>query len=427
MGGRTSSYPLGFEFRAPLTIPGGDVAGAEVVRELPEAFSLAVWQALRCVVRWSAGEPGSRAALFDAAAMEDWEVELLLADWDDELRLPVAVIAGVLVDAEGASPERLARACLCVTDWGLAHGAVTTALAFAEAAALAWADQPRYAYMVGRLLRTHGRPREAEEWMKRVVRIGRRLEDREAECLGLNSLGNTYTQVGRYRDAIRWHRQALKLSRKQNFEKLEGEILHDLFVAYWAAGDHETADGYARAAFERYRSGHERLPALAHDLAYSWVVQGYHSRGLSVLEKLPGHFSAPHERLRALGSLARAAGGCGLAQIFDQATSDLHLVAAEMDSTLWLASALVEMAIGAAGLDRWTVAEDSLAQAIEIAANRSEADVLARAEETLEYVRSRRIISFSRSALDTRPLPAVDPMVDDLLASLLTEPITAAC
>lgn len=418
MGARTSSYPLGLEFRAPLTIPGGDVAGAEVVRELPEAFSLPVWQALRCVVRWSAAEPGSRSALFDAAAMEEWEVELLLADWDEALRLPVAVIAGVLVDAEGASPERLARACLCVTDWALAHGAVTTALAFAEAAALAWADQPRYAYMVGRLLRTHGRPREAEEWMKRVVRIGRRLEDREAECLGLNSLGNFRYRAGRYLEAIRIQGQALRNARKHGLADREGEILHDLFTATWYAGDEPRAEQYARSAYEHYKHGHPRLPGLAHDVAYSWVLKGHYGRALSVLRDLPSHFTDLSERVRVLASLARAAGGCGAIEIFDDAQQEAREIISSSPPLESAASALVEIAMGATGVARWAIAEDALRAGLEIAIARDEVEVIARADRARPLVEARRAADAARNAMDTEALPRLDAFAHGFVATL---------
>lgn len=413
------------EFRAPLSIPGGEVAGAEVVRELPTAFALPVWQALRCVLRWAAAAPGSRAALFEAEAMVAWEVELLEGSWDEDARLPVAVIAGALADPERADAERMARACLCVSDWALGRGAVSTGLAFAEAAALAWPEQPRYAYTAGRLLRAHGRPREAEAWMRRVVRVGRMLGDWNAQVLGLNSLGNTFTQMGDYRQAIRTLRRALRLAQRKGFDKQEGEILHDLFHATWSTGNTEAADAYAAAAFERYRHGHERLLVLVHDVAYSWAIQGYHAQAFTILRELPERFTVDNERIRALGSLARAAAGCGESEAFDRASAQVRELA-DAETNRDAASALVEVGIGASLLDRWEMAEAMLSQGIEIAHARSEPDVLTRAEEALEKVRERREVALRRSTADTEARTSLADLLSGFRDSLEVDTAAAS-
>lgn len=420
------SASVAAELRAPLTLPGGEVAGAEVVRELPAAFALPVWQALRCVLRWAAAEPGARAALFDAEAMVAWEVELLEAGWDEGARLPAAVIAGALADPGRADAERLARACLCLCDWSLARGAVPTGLAFAEAAALAWPEQPRYAYAAGRLLRAHGRPREAEAWMRRVVRVGRMLGDWSVQALGLNSLGNTFIQVGDFRQAVRVLRKALRVARIRHLERLEGEILHDLFIASWSAGYAEVAEGYARAAFERYRGGHERLPALAHDVAFSWVKQGHYDQALSVLVELPVYFTVPHERARLMGSIARAAGACGNRGLFDRAAGEIREIASIPNLPREIASPLVELAVGATSLALWDTAESALELAVQLASQRGEGDVLARAEEARDQVRQRKALSASTVSFERVPVPMVDLLAEDLRNSLHTGEMAGA-
>lgn len=422
MGGRTtplvpsSRVP---EFRAPLTIPGGEIAGAEVVRELPDAFALPVWQTLRSVLAWAGGEPGMRGDLFEAQAMAEWEEELLRGEWEEALRLPLAVIVGAMVEAERASPELLARSCMCVTEWALSRGAVTTGLAFAEAAALTWPEQPRYAYMVGRLLRKHERVPEAEQWMRRVVRVAGSIGDRDAETLGLNSLGNVHFQAGRYNDAIRVQKQALRKARKYDLPDREGEILHDLFTASSFAGEVTTADEHARGAFEIYKYGHPRLPALAHDVAFSWVLKGHYGRALAVLRELPAFFADEGERVRVLGSVARAAGGCGALHAFDQAEREVWEIIGSTRPLYGMASALVELSIGATGVGRWSAAERALELAVEIAASRFEADVLARADQTLSLVRARRAADHARHSLDTEPIPKLDSLAEGFVSTLL--------
>ncbi|HWK88808.1 MAG TPA: tetratricopeptide repeat protein, partial [Longimicrobium sp.] len=281
---------------APLAVPDGAVAGAEIVRELSPELALTVWQALRSVLLWAAQEPSARGELWERATMVAWEEELLEAPMDNDLRYPLAVIAGELALGAAAEPEKLSRGCVCVTEWALSNHAVSTALAFAEAAAHAWPEHGRYAWLVGRLLRKHGRLRDAELWIRRAVQIAINTGDWEAQTLALNSLGNVFHERGNYRDAVRTQQQALQTARKHRFRTREGEVLHDLFVAAWYSGDEEQAEGYARAALAIYKEGHVRLPALAHDVAFSWVLRGQYDRALRVLVELPPFFPEPGEK-----------------------------------------------------------------------------------------------------------------------------------
>lgn len=408
----------GADFTSPLTIPGGEVAGTEVVRELPPELALTVWQVLRSVLMWAAEIPAQRGDLFEPRAMEQWERELLEGTFDKELRYPLAVIVGELAAPESASPEQLAHACLCVTEWSLARKATRTALGFAEAAALCHVDHPRYAWMAGRLLRTHGYRREAEEWIKRAVRVAANTGDWETQTLSLNSLGNLLYEAGNYREASRAQLQALRGARKHGFREREGEVLHDLFVVTWYLGDADRAEEYARNAFEIYKTGHFRLPALAHDVAFSWVERGHYSRALSVLRNLPDYFGEPGERIRVLASAARAAGGCGNINVYQRTSEEIFQIAQEMEIKRGVAVALVELALGATSLEMWDAAERALHRAVEIATLRNEPDVLVRAESTLASVRAQRAADSNRNKLDLQPLPRLDALANGFVSSL---------
>ncbi|HVH11744.1 MAG TPA: hypothetical protein VM759_01770, partial [Longimicrobium sp.] len=185
---RRSNRPRSADFTTPLTIPGGAVGGADVVRELAPEVALPVWQTLRSVLMWAGEEPALRGDLFEPCAMADWERQLLQDSWEPDVRCPLAVLVGELGKGTEASLETIARACLCVTDWALERGHTATALAFAEAAALAWPQHPRYAWMAGRLLRRHGRLREAEQWIRRASKAAATVQDRETQTLAINSL-----------------------------------------------------------------------------------------------------------------------------------------------------------------------------------------------------------------------------------------------
>ncbi|HEX6372804.1 MAG TPA: hypothetical protein VF006_28035 [Longimicrobium sp.] len=385
---RPGSVTRSTDFTSPLTVPGGEVAGTEIVRELPPELALTVWQVLRSVLLWAAEIPAQRGDLFEPRAMEQWERELLEGTFDTELRYPLAVIVGELADPEAASGEQLAHACLCVTEWGLAHNGTRTALAFAEAAALCRPDHPRYAWMAGRMLRTHGYLREAEQWIKRSVRVAASKGDWEAQTLGLNSLGNVFYDIGRYREAQQSQMQALRTVRKHGLRDREGEVLHDLFVATAHVGELEQAEEYARAALDEYLPRHDRLPALAYDVAFLWMKRGEFSRALPVLVELSEHFHEPHERVVVLASTARAAAACGDEDVYRRFSAEAAQLAAESKTGRGVPFALYELGLGASSVGRWQSAEQFLVRAESAARLRGEADVIVNAERALSAVRA---------------------------------------
>ncbi|HEX6037178.1 tetratricopeptide repeat protein [Longimicrobium sp.] len=423
---RRPGRPRNADFTAPLTIPGGAVAGADLVRELPAEVSLSVWQTLRSVLLWAAEDPGLRGDLFEPCAMTEWETELLENDWDADVRCPLAVLVGQLGRQGDASAETIAHACLSVTDWALEHGYVATALAYAEAAALSWPQHPRYAWLAGRLMRAHGRPREAEAWLKRAERAANRLADWEGRTLSLNSLGNLYYGMGNYSQAAKMHRDALKVARRHRLRKREGEILHDLFVATWYMGYAEEAEQYARAALEVYKDGHPRLATLAHDVAFSWVAEGYYGRALTVLQGLERYFELPSERIRVLASIARAAGGCNATEMFSSAAKEIWTLADRQDAGQGVAAALVELARGATSLAKWDIAEEALLKAREVAVLRSEEDVVAEADDALSAVSAHRAAAPARSTLDTVPSQRLDTLANGLVVTLRATAVPVA-
>jgi tetratricopeptide (TPR) repeat protein len=387
---RPGTVPRSTDFTSPLTVPGGEVAGTEIVRELPPELALTVWQVLRSVLLWAAEVPAQRGDLFEPRAMEQWERELLQGTFDTELRYPLAVIVGELADPEAASAEQMAHACLCVTEWGLAHNATRTALAFTEAAALCRPDHPRYAWMAGRLLRTHGYRREAEQWIKRSVRVAGSKGDWEAQTLGLNSLGNVFAEAGNYHQAAQTQSQALRIARKHRLREREGEVLHDLFVATAYLGDLDSAENYARGALEIYCPGHARLLPLAHDVAVLWLKRGQFDRAYPVLLELLDHFTGGKERLLIVGSAGWAAARCGEEAQFHRLSREALDLVERSTGGEAVPRVLYELGLGAWSLGRWEFAEDLLTRAEATARLQGEADIQIEAEASLSAVRMRQ-------------------------------------
>lgn len=414
---RRPGRPRSADFTVPLTIPGGALAGADVVRELPPEVALPVWQTLRSVLLWAGEEPALRGDLFEPCAMGEWEARLLEDTWEPDVRCPLAVLVGQLARLGEASPETIAHACLCVTDWALDHGHVATALGYAEAAALAWPQHPRFAWLAGRLLRRHGRLREAEPWIRRAAKAASSLEDWEGQVLALNGLGNLLHDQGRNPQAIQALKDALRLARRHRLRARQGEILHDLFVVTTWGGEPEHADEYAMAAFDIYRTGHPRLAALAHDVASLWILRGYYARALMVLQKLPPYFELPEERVKVWGGIARAAAGCGERAIFQQSAAEVWAITEQAESRPRSGSALLEVGIGASLLEAWSEAKHAVGAALEIAISTGEADLEHRARVVLDGLENRKAEEETQPS-DTRNARNADALVEGFLASL---------
>lgn len=414
---RRSNRPRSADFTTPLTIPGGAVAGADVVRELAPEVALPVWQTLRSVLTWAAEEPAMRGDLFEPCAMADWERQLLLETWEPDVRSALAVLVGELARPAEASLETVAHACLCVTDWALERGHVATGLAFAEAAALSWPQHPRYAWMAGRLLRRHGRLREAEQWIRRAAKAAASAGDRETQTLAQNSLGNVLHDQGKDAQSMRTLNDALRLARRHRLRSLEGEILHDLLVVATWAGSRDNAEEYALAAFEIYRDGHPRLAALAHDVACLWMFRGYYARALTVLKQLPSFIELPEERVRVWGVTARAAAGCGDAATFHQAVDEVWSLLEATNGHPRSASAFLEVALGAMCLGEWEEAESSVSKAIELATETGQSDILRRAEEVTTAI-ANRAADQKLDPTTIRSARRADTLVTGFLSSL---------
>lgn len=365
-------------------------AGAELVAELPEGLALPAWQALRSVLQWALEEPASRGDIFEPSAMREWEVELLEDQTESELHRYLAVLVGELAALGNAQPEMLAKACICTTEWALEGKFTTTALAFAEAAALCWPGNARYAWTAGHLMQAHGRAREAEVWLKYAETAAKGVGDRHVQVLALRSRGHIHRATGKDREAGKLYREALRVARRYEVGVQLGEAAHDLFLATSRQGLSEEAEDHARTAFEVYKGG-PNLPDLAVDLATWWLAGGYYARALTVIQHVPGTLEAPSERIIAHGALSHAAAAVGDGVLFAvgdgvlfaTAASEVWSLAALPDALLSAGDALLGVAWGATHLAQLDEADRAAARAAELGHKLARPDVAAEAERML--------------------------------------------
>ncbi len=400
----------------PLSVPGAQVDGAPLLEELPRALAMPALQLLRAVLAWSR-DPAETAAALDSAAVGALERRLLDRPRPEAPWTPLAVLAGAMADPLTARPDQVSLACLAVSDWAIDAGHEHTALAYAEAAALAWPANARYAWVAGRMMRSHGRMKEAERWLRRAHRVAVWTDDWETQARSLNSLGTLSYAAGNLQKADVRLDRALVVARRRGLRTLEGEILHDLFVIAFMRRDFELAETYGGMAFEMYQPGHHRLAPLAYDVAYLWLLRGSHDHAIRILTALLSHFTTADDQLQVLSAIVRAAGESGNRQLYRETLPTAWRTVERTVHGRKLGACLVDIGLGAMALEDWTSATTALERGLAEAQSHGEGDVVFAAETALAKIRNGAAISTDltrRVALNGDAGSLADRMVRNL-------------
>lgn len=371
-------------------IPGPEVAGASVLQDLRDMpdISLHAFQAFRSVMMWAQErerEDGDPDALFLREGMCKWLDDMSGGKTAirDDLR---AFLAAIVAELLATPPDAvlMARACLSVTEWGLTHNHIPTALAFSEAAA--WAvPTARYAFLAGKLHRQYGRHNPAECFFKMAEERARAERDWETRARVVLARGSVDWVRGRFAPARETFQKALKMCALHRLEGgILGEVHHDLLAVTIAQKDYVAAQRHAEAAVAAYPRDHPRLPFLAHDMAVLWMETGDHANALSVLiPLLDRHFTGePISRMMVCGNSVRAAGGCGQRKTYDRVVVEMESVLQRAGgATVRHAPALLEAARGALLMEDWARADRWVARARQLAEQMQQEEVLADADQ----------------------------------------------
>jgi hypothetical protein len=374
-------------------VPTGDIAGMAILGELPRGVGMQVTRVYRAVMLWAADPPEERScSVFAEGSMASLATKMAAATQviGDAIGQPLILIACELAQDE---PEirQIAKACLSVVDWALARRASATAIAFAEAAALT-SPNARYSLIAGRLHRQCGRQDQAHRWLRRASVLATRVGDSLTKVRSLLSLGSVAMIVGQHRRAEDYFRRALRFATRYRLQELVGEAWHDLFTIAITTNNYRAADAALKEAVRRYKRGHHRLPAFAHDLATYWMERDdFENARLVLLALLEKHWrNDPGLRLLACGTTLRALGGCARAEEFDKTFGEFCELADKASETRWLAPAMLKAALGAISLRRWTLAESLLTTATQHASRTGQHDTILDAERILGQVRAKR-------------------------------------
>jgi tetratricopeptide (TPR) repeat protein len=406
----------------PALVHGNEtLEGTEMLEEVSGPLGVLLWQTMRDVVLWaSVREAGERAHFFHPGAYERRVQAIDAAGVDAALEPPLRALAAVLRDPAGLTEQEVLSACREVSQWADGRERIATAIAFAQAGALAAPTNAAAGFRVGQLARKNAEYPRAESWFRRTIGLGRQAKDWSSYAEAFLGLGNLYSMRGNYPAARRFHIRGLRAARRHGLRDIQARALHDLYgIAVLTDEGNELE--YARAAFRAYGPSHPRLPAFAHDLAYFWMTRGRFADALAVFQAVVPLLADPSERLLAWADIGRAAGGAGNREVFEQAWDEVWSFVGDWDNRPNAAQALLDLARGAASLKEWPRAERAGTTARDVATRREEGRVVIEADALLESVARKRAID--------APAPAAaedDAETSDFAADLLRTLETAA-
>lgn len=365
--------------------------GFQVLEELCDELGVMLWQSLRDVDLWAAATPEERAALFTPGSLRR-RAERIGGDIppDSPVRPLLETLAQVLGGVVRGGGVEVAELCEELSRWAGDRALPRTSLAWAQRAAAAAPEEAAPAYWVGVVARRAADYRRAETWFRRALALARRNRDWKYYGMAHMGIANLYMQRGDAPRARVRLLKALRCARRYGVWAVKPLALHDLFCIAANGGDVEHAERYARAAFRGYGRRHPRLPALAHDVAWSWMLLGEHARALPVFQAVVPHVSRPSEKVVVWSNVGRAAGGAGLAILFDRAWNEVWRMVAPHGDAERVAEALINLAHGAASLGERLRVEMAASAALGIAGRRGESQERLAAESLLLAAREMR-------------------------------------
>ncbi|MET0395719.1 MAG: hypothetical protein ABW277_02725 [Longimicrobiaceae bacterium] len=412
-----------------LPCPPEPFPGWTNVQEVPGELGGMLLVLYRGVLLWAETPGAERGTLFGGGSADDLDAPPYGAPLAEGLAEAFRDLRAVRTKPGQVRPAVVSRACDAVSDWAEGEGHTGTALVWARAAASAYPPNVAAAHRVGIMARQRADYATSEAWLQHAGAMSRRHGDWYGFALTLNSLGNLHVQRGEFGQARAHLVKALFAARRprgrveggrKRLRHLEGDILHDLMTVAVYAGDFSGAERFAAEAYERMRTGHHRLPVLAHDVAGLWMERGYFGRALQVFEAVLPLISDTRVRLLACCNLARCAGAERRGDVYTRAAADAWALIRGAAAGTVQSGVFTNLARGAAALRLWEDAERSGVLAVETAAAREELDQVAAIPPLLESIRLHRYA-------DAPPVPAstLEERTSRLLAVGLVKALTA--
>jgi hypothetical protein len=268
---------------------GETLAGIQILDEWPNALGLILWLHVNDVSLWASTPTPARNHLFGLCSplrlsATDSDVPVALS----ESLTSLSVLLSLPPDADA---ELVATCCLEVAAWARRSAAPRTALAFAQAGALAAPDISEPAVLTAMCALDVQEPVRAETWLRRAIAVARRERNWPVYATAYVLLGNICRERGNVSQAERYLLMGFRMGRRAAVHSARRDAAHGLFRLAVERGDVTTATRFASAAMGAY--GKEQTHSSAHrlllDVARFWIDAGQPTRARRALGRLAFH------------------------------------------------------------------------------------------------------------------------------------------
>jgi tetratricopeptide (TPR) repeat protein len=321
---------------------------------------------------------------------------------------PLAVLARLRLLPDQVAPERIALACDDVYDWAERAGLLGVAVHFAEASAYAEPTNPRWAVRAGYMTRTAAGAEmftRSEAWHARAFVLACQRRDRDMALRALTGAGALMHDRGDYAQARRFYLRAARRAERTSRKRRAAVALHYAFVVDVETGHFRVAVRDANAALRNYPLHDERIPALAHDVAYLLIRNHHYGTALRLVDRLGDRVDGVAAMGMMYGIAARAAAGAGNEGSYDASAAAALNLARINDECA--GPVFVNLAEAARFRGHWEAAEGHAGRALAVARKRADAEVERLATELLRKIKRREA-----------PPPVSEPASDTPIAAL---------
>jgi hypothetical protein len=293
---------------AMLRDPADALEGDSILAESPGDFGLLLWQTVRDVTLWAGTPVDARGMLFRDGSAGARLGLLTMTDMPTGVSSAVDTLHGMLALSSRADDEIVAICCLEIATWAHREGRPHTAVAFAQAGAVASPMFGAAAVQAGVFARRADQDARAESWLRRAVGVSRRERDGVAYSVALVELGDLYEGRSEAERAERFFTWAIRSARRHGVRDARMRATHGLFRLMRRRGDATRAAEFALVAQALYQPGAEGGPDLLLDLARYWTDRGERGRARAALRRLvPSLVGLPRaHRLAAFALTLRA-------------------------------------------------------------------------------------------------------------------------
>jgi tetratricopeptide (TPR) repeat protein len=293
--------------------PGEGLERAAVLEEWQGDLGVLLWRTVRDVELWACTQAERRAELFHPGSGDHRLQRLVQTEIPPELTGPLDTLTAMLSAPERADDEVLASCCLRIAGWADGAGAAGTALAYAQAAALAVPDDGDAALQTGGYALRAGQRARAEVWLRRAVGLGRRARQREPYVRALLALAQFRERASSPARSIRDYRFAHRAGLRYGVREVRLGAARALLRLSMDAGDVEAGRRWAVEAQRAYRPGVPDAAALLLELARFWIDAGREENAVPALRRLALRERGLNvaDRLSAMAMRARAHASAG--------------------------------------------------------------------------------------------------------------------